>query len=269
MKKETHTTKNRHATKHGYNTLPIVILIFAVLVTGLGVGSAIASPLPGNGNGNGNGNSEHNSITTTGIASMSIDPNKLEIYLGVETQADTAQASQQENAAIINDIRTALISSGIDADSINTNMYNIYPIRDYTEFHRTENIIGYRTIHILKIESDNVNIAGNIIDIAADNGANKIDNVVFTLNDEDMNQARTDLLADAALSAREKADSIAGALGVQIVRVHAAVEGYYNYMPYRYDMAYAVSESGVSNPTQITPGQIQISATVTVDFEIA
>ena len=255
--------KTRCKTRDSFN-YAVIPIILIVLLSGLGIGTVIASP------GNRNDDDMSNSITTTGTATMSIDPNKLEVYLGVETQANSAQDCQQENAMIINDIRAALISSGIDADSINTYKYNIYPMREYDEWRNTQKISGYRTIHILKIETENVNIAGSIIDTAVDNGANKIENVLFTMTDELMNQKKTELLASAALSAREKANSIAGALGVSIVRVLHATEGYNTYTPYRYNMEYATAGmASVDYPTQITPGEIQISATVTVDFEIA
>jgi len=269
MKAKTKQRKYKHNRKQNtanYAVLPIIILVLAI-----GVSSAIAvSALsPGNGNNNpGSDNPEPDTIITTGMASMSIDPNKLEVYVGAEIQAATAEQSQQKNAEIINNIRAALISSGIDADSINTHRYNIYPIRDYTEYGKSR-IIGYRTIHILKVESENINLAGSIIDTAVENGANKVENVLFTLTAETMSQYRIELLADAALNAREKADSIAGALGVSIVKVHMATESYYNYMPYKYSYPMAAGAEYISEPTQITPGQIDISATVTVAFEIA
>jgi len=269
--KTARTTHSTQKTKINYAVIPLALL---VLISGIGIGSVIAAS-PSNGNGNGNNGDDDNqvsSLSTTGIATMSINPNKLEIYLGVETQSESAQECQQENARIINDIRAALISSGISADSINTYRYNIYPIREYNDWHSVDKIIGYRTIHVLKIESENVNIAGSIIDTGVENGANKIENVVFTLTNEEMNQKRTELLADAAISAREKADTIAGALGVTVIKVLHASEGYSYYTPYRYN-TYALAETAAMGsmdyPTQITPGDIQISATVTVNFEIA
>ena len=269
--KTARTTRSTQKTKINYAVIPLVLL---VLISGIGIGSVIAAS-PSNGNGNGNNGDDNDnqvsSLSTTGTATMGIDPNKLEVYLGVETQSESAQECQQENARIINDIRAALISSGISADSINTHRYNIYPIRDYTNYQKIDNIIGYRTIHILKIESENVNIAGSIIDTAVENGANKIENVLFTMTDELMNQKRTELLGQAASNARQKADSIAGALGVTIIKVLHASEGYSYYTPYRYNTYDLVETAGmgaIEYPTQITPGDIQISATVTVNFEI-
>jgi len=250
-------------------TFSVMIISFVILAAGVGIGTAIAAPETGPEDGDYSG---QNNIATAGMVSAGIDPNELEVYLGVESHAETARESQQEAAETINDIRAALISGGIAADDISTSSYNIYPVRDYTDWQRTEKITGYRTIHILKIESGNVNIAGNIIDTAVDNGANKVNSVLFTIDDETLNQIKTGLLADAASNAKQKAESIAGALGVQITGVLKATEGY-NYMPYRYTTDYAMlakaEAGGIENPTQITPGDIQVSASVTVEFGIA
>ncbi len=160
------------------------------------------------------------SITTTGIAQINVEPDKAEIMLGVETQSKTAQTSQQENARIITAIKQALVSKGISKEDIVTSHYNVYPQRDWKD--NTYEIVGYRTVHMLKINTKNLEKVGEYIDAAVNAGANRVQGVYFSLTNEKRDQIKIDALAMAAKNARVKADAIASGLEVRIVRVLSA-----------------------------------------------
>jgi uncharacterized protein YggE len=244
----------------------VAVALILVMISGSAVAYALNSQPSGEG--------DRSMITVTGTAKTSLDPDRVEIYLGVETTDKEADVAQQENADAIEQIRDALLTMGISEEKITTNYYNLYPVRTWIKplpvgvyDEGKEQITEYRATHILKVELDRTSLAGKVIDLAVRNGANKVQNVVFSVGDGKLAEAREGLLSKATKEAKSKAETIAGALEVQIKGVGFVSEGYYNYYPYRYDYPmYEANTVGAS--TEITPGQVEISVQVSAGFLI-
>ena len=206
-------------------------------------------------------------IDVNGEAKIGADPEKVEVYLGAETTASTAKKSQQDNADIMQDIRNSLKLIGISSDDIETTQYTLTVVQHWDKDTGKYIIDGYKTTHIIKIESTNINKAGDIIDKSVQSGANKVSNVVFSLTDNKINEMRLEALRKAGLNAKEKAEAIADSLGVDIKGVYRASESYVYYTPYvqrGYEMTVAGAETA---PTEISPGQIEVSASLSVSYE--
>ena len=207
-------------------------------------------------------------IDVTGTYTSYADPDKVEIYLGAQTDSTDASDSQQQNAVILQKIRSGLSSKGITSSSIQTTQYSLEQIREWDDVRRVYVNKGYRTTHILKIKLTDISKAGEIVDVAVENGANRVDSIVFGLSDSKAKTMRTQALTEAAKNAREKADAIASGLEVSITKVNHASEGYVGVTPY-----YATKNLGVAEaaavPTEISAGQIEISASVSVSYEFS
>ncbi len=208
-------------------------------------------------------------LNVNGDAKLSADPEKIEVSLGVETIALTAKESQQDNADVMNAVKNSLKSIGIASKDIKTTQYSLDVVQHWDEDNREYEIDGYRTTHIIKIESTDINKAGDIIDKAVQSGANKVSGVVFSLTDAKIKELRLQALKDAGVNAKEKADAIASSLGITIKRVYQASEGYAYYQPYDVQKSYEMAVAGTSTPTEISPGQIEISASISVSYELA
>jgi hypothetical protein len=209
-----------------------------------------------------------NTIDVTGTYTSYADPDKVEIYLGAQTDSNEASDSQQQNAVILQKIRSGLASKGITSSSIQTTQYSLEQIREWDEIKRVYVNKGYRTIHILKIKLTDINRAGEIVDVAVENGANRVDSIVFGLSDSKAKTMRTQALTEAAKNAREKADAIANGLGISITKVYRASEGFVGVTPY-YVNKEMVAGAAAPAPTEISAGQIEISASVSVSYEFA
>jgi uncharacterized protein YggE len=207
-----------------------------------------------------------NLIDVTGTYSNYVDSDKVDIYVGAQVDADKASDSQQQNAVIMQNIRNGLALKGITSKSVQTTEYSLQQIREWDDIKREYVTKGYRTIHILKIKLTDINKAGEIIDVAVSNGANRVDNIVFGLSDSVEKQMRIQALTEAGKDAREKADAIASGLGISITKVHRASESSVWVTPY-YSMKENLAAGGAAAPTEISPGQIQISASVSVSYE--
>lgn len=210
-----------------------------------------------------------NALFVSGSATASANPDKVTIHFSVETQDNSAQKSQQDNAATTAAVRSALTAIGISADSIETTGYTLYQDRQYDYEYRRYIDNGFKTIHTMKVELADTSRAGEVIDAAVSGGANNINSVSFGLSDSKLEELRLQALEAAAENARERADSIAEGLGVSINRVMSATESS-SPGPVLY-RSYAVAEDSAAGavPTEVTPGEISVTATVSVVFEIS
>lgn len=220
-----------------------------------------------------NATNETRTISVTGNYQLSMDPDKAEIYLGAQTQATTALQSQQDNANIIAAVKNALYALGLTKADIETTSYSISPVYEYPkpcyESYcplQLPKVVGYRTSHQLKIKTKNIDKVGQYIDAAAKAGANDVSSISFGLSDDKQKALYNQALTEASKNAREKANAIASGLGVHIKGVISANEGYVSVLPYYRTLA-AASESNQAS-TEISPGMIQVSASVSVVYEI-
>jgi len=209
-------------------------------------------------------------VTVNGQYTMSLSPSKAEIYLGVDTQAVTAKESQQDNADIVDAVRKALYAKGLSSVDIETTSYSIYPVYDYPKScdtcpYTAPRISGYKTNHLLKIKTTTIDKVGQYLDAAVGAGANDVSSIVFTITDEEKNSIYKQALTEAAKDAKSKADSIAAGLGAHITGIVSAAEGSTYIVPYYRTLA-AGAESGAS--TQVSPGAIEVSASLSVVYEI-
>jgi hypothetical protein len=169
--------------------------------------------------------------------------------------------AQSANRETMNALFDALKAAGLTQDDIRTVNYSIYPMYDYTS--GSGKISGYEVTNMIELTIRDIDTVGDYIDIAAANGANTDYSIRFDILDKSVfyNEA----LALAVENAKGKADAIASAGGYQIISTLEISEsqGYYS-PPYdRYAMA---ADEATSTP--ITAGQLEITANVTVVYQI-
>ena len=116
--------------------------------------------------------------------------------------------------------------------------------------------------HQLTITLDSINLAGPVLDAAVGAGADSSWGVEFGL--KDASAQRSQALTAAIADARKKADAMATALGVSVTGVGSASESSYS-PPIQYGGVVPASGASAA-PTQIQPGQLTISADVTVVY---
>ncbi len=216
---------------------------------------------------------EKRTITVNGQYKTSMSPDKAEIYLGVETQSTTARQSQQDSANIIQAIKSSLYALGLTSADIETTSYSIYPVYEYQACSSgtcptpsSPKLIGYKTSHMLKIKASNIDKVGQYLDAAVKAGANDVSSIVFTLSDSKRNQLYKQALTEAAKNAKASADAIAAGLGTHVTGIVSATEGSTYAVPYYRTLAAGAPESGAA--TDISPGMIEVSASLSVVYEI-
>lgn len=216
-----------------------------------------------------------NSITVTGTGQVSFTPNEALVGVSVVTNAATAGDATSSNAATTTKVIKALNSIGIDNSSIQTQGFSLYP--NYANNYGSTAppaITSYTVTNSLQVNLTSSSAtqlglkAGHAIDTAVAAGANQI-SLTFAATSSLSAQINNEALQQAVASAAGQAQTIAHSLGVTVLGVISAVEGYsYNSPSYPYfSAAPAASMSLISTP--IMPGTQTGYATVTVVYSIS
>jgi len=204
-------------------------------------------------------------ISVSGQSYVTVDTDKAEIYVAVVTEGDSALEVQQENAELTNDVIDALKSKGIKKDDIETYRYELYPRRSYEG--PGPEIIGYELTHTLKVTTEKIDDVGVFVDAAVLAGANRVERVVFGLTKERQEEVMNEALVMASDNAEEKAGALADNLGVELGKVISVSESQTVYRPFDYYPGLKVAEVA-AEPTQISPQDVEVSAYVSLVFEI-
>jgi len=208
--------------------------------------------------------SEKSTIQVDGEAVLQVNPDRAEINLGVVTQSPDAKTAATTNAAKLDRVMKELRSSVHQNLPIKTIGYSLSPNYVYPQQGGQPKITGYTANNTVHVETDDLAQAGAIIDVAIKAGANSVQSLQFVLKDETAMQAQA--LAEAAKKARAKADSIASALGVKVVRIVEVVEGGQSVVPMQ-ARSFAAQGTMEAN-TPVEPGTVEVRASVTMKVEI-
>lgn len=216
-------------------------------------------------------------LFVTGTAAKKISPDKVSVTLGVETQEKTAQEAAAKNAEIMSQVINGLKAIGVNEKQISTSYYNINPVYEYRKMPVYEEeivpphpqnqvLVGYRVTNTITITVSADQNIGEIIDIAVNAGANQVQHVSYFVSEETQRQMNDELIGQAVLNAKSKAEKALVPLNMQIVGVKNLNLNDVYYPIYKYDRA--VLESAASAPTPILPSEQQVSVSISVTFII-
>ena len=191
----------------------LLVLLTCVALLALCAGPALAE-------------GEGTKLSVSGNGTVLVESDLAIVTVGVrEASADVlvAQATVNEKIAAI---KQALLDAGVQETEINTDSINIYANYDYSD--NTEVIVGYTANNSLSVRTTDIDNVGALIDAAFAAGANTLDNVQFTVQDD--SEAREQALTKAVEDARRKADVLAAAAGMQVTAIESIAEsGVYTY----------------------------------------
>ncbi len=210
-------------------------------------------------------------IHVSGTGKVTTTPDQAVIVFAVETENADAKVAQQQNAQRMDAVINALKNAGIPAKDIRTAGYNIIPVTESDNRGLTTSKVKYyRVINSLEVTLNDVNRAGEIVDLAIASGANRVDRFAFTLSDARQQEFRSQALNAAVAQARGDANVVAAALGKTIVDVKDVSVGN-NYVPMAYDSRYMNMEkaAGGAVPTPLEVGEIDVTASVSISYVIA
>ena len=227
-------------------------MLLCLAILALGTGAALA---------------DGTTLSVTGSGTVLVESDLAIVTVGVqETSKDVLEAQSTVNEKIAA-IKQALLDAGVEESEINTDSINIYANYDYSD--NTEVIVGYTARNSLSVRTTDMDNVGSLIDAAFAAGANTLDNVQITVQDD--TQAREQALTMAVEDARRKADVLASAAGLQVASIERISEGgvsvYDSMRNYAADTVMAAEESGGAG-TLVQAALVSVDATVSMEFEL-
>ncbi len=204
------------------------------------------------------------SITVSGEAVVSVEPDQAEIDIGVVAEAKTAAQAAKDNAAKLGAVIAEVKKIIKPGDQTKTVGYSVTPTYRYPKDGKPE-IVGYTATNVVQIKMAGIQDVGPLIDATTAVGANRVQRLVFTLKDQDA--AQRDALRNATVRAKQKAEDVGKALGVKIVRVMSVTENERSVQPIMRSMRAGADTLGQA-PTPIESGSVEIRSSVTLVAEV-
>ncbi len=216
-------------------------------------------------------------ISVTGNAQVMVVPDEVVLTLGVETSDLQMAAAKFKNDEIVKKVLVVTKNMGIDPKNVQTDYMNIQP--RYDSNYPKLNFIGYFVQKNIVITLKDVSKFEDLLSQVLEAGVNYVHGVDFRTTElrKYRDQAR-----DLALkAAQEKAQAMASTVGQQVGQPLSVREDYNRwYYPWNswWGGAYGnqMSQNVIQNSGQAAPdsqdslslGQIAVSASVSVDFEL-
>jgi uncharacterized protein YggE len=210
-------------------------------------------------------------ISVSGTASVSVMPDKADIFVKIASLEDRAADAQRVNAESTTRVIAALEKAGVTEEDIETSSFRLYPKQKWDEDEETYEIVGYEVIHILKVETLNVKEVGDVVDKAVEAGADGVDSVSFSLTKERYKDVTAQALEAASLDAQNKSKAISERLDVRVGKISRISESNLFYETYEYYPRDAEIEYAVAAPepaTSISPGEVEVRANIELVYEI-
>jgi len=209
--------------------------------------------------------SGRDTITLDGEGKVSGEPDLAQVDIGLFTEGEDVPSAQDLNTQKVNAIIRALKELSIAEADIQTSSYSITPRYQYEEGKQT--VIGYAVSQNVSVKVRVLANVGTVLQKVGQLGANQVNGVSFTIDDPSAlkQEARKLALKDA----EDKAEELADALGVNIVRVVTFSEGGGSYpQPYPYAARELSAMSDGAFIPEIEPGSLDVTSNVSVTFEI-
>ncbi len=205
-------------------------------------------------------------ITMSGTGKITTKPDLALIGLGLMSEGKTVREIQDTNTKKMNAVIASLKGLGVDEKDIQTSNYNLQPKIDWAD--GKQNITGYTLSQNVSVKVRDLDKVGDVIQKVTESGANQIQGVQFTIDDP--TSVRDEARLKAIEEAKKKADQLAGALGLHIVKAISFSEssGYNPPMPMMYDSVASNMAVGKVAAPEIQAGQLDVSMDVSVTFEV-
>jgi uncharacterized protein YggE len=202
-------------------------------------------------------------ITVTASGKITVVPDVARVYLGVTVSKATVKGARSAAAQAMTDIIGGVKGLGVaDADIQTTNL-SLYPQYGSGS---TPRVVGYQISEQIEVTVRDLDKAGDVVDTATAKGATDVNGISFEIADPV--KAQNDARAAAVTAARASAQAMAGAGQVSLGSVISITDATPPSPIYYGAGGFKALTPDAAVPTPVQPGTQDLSATVTVSFEI-
>jgi uncharacterized protein len=207
-------------------------------------------------------------LTVSGEASVARPPDRVAIAFRIESIDAQAARATSQNATVSNALHDALTRMGIAPSAIATGSYAIsYNPRPPQPEPNVAQRYGYIVERIVTVTVDRTDTAGAIVDAGVGAGVTGINGVTFELRDP--RAAYRAALTAALAEAEEQARTLAAAAHLRLLRIREIAPAGRGPQPVPLLRGTPRMALAAAVPTQLDPGNLTATATVTVRYEIA
>lgn len=187
------------------------------------------------------------------------EPDTASISVVIEASGSEAEAVREELASRAEELKDALLEYGLDDEQITTGRYDIRE-------HRNNGT--YRGMNEFRINVEDVDSVGELIDTAVAAGADEVGRIHFGVSEDRRDELREEAIELAAENARQEAEVVAEAKGLTITGVQTVSTDPGRVRPYRASVGHLemASSDGAGAPTQIDRGPVTVSAQIEVTY---
>lgn len=206
------------------------------------------------------------SITVGASGAVQAEPDQAVVRLAVEARDDDPADARSTVAENASNMRDALADLGLDDDQVRTVGFHVFEDRERPRDPEAEPEITYRARHQFEVELDDVDRVGDVIDAAMAGGATTVNGVEFTLSAETRDDLQQAALRDAMDNARLQADTIADSADRSVTDVRSVTAGDVRAPSQRVRLA--TMAEGDAGGTDLEPGSVTVTASVTVEYDV-
>ncbi len=206
-------------------------------------------------------------IHVTGNGSVTGEPDTATLDIGVSVERETVAEAREEAASAMTALINSLQANDVAEKDIKTENFSIYPQYDYTDDGRV--LRGYRVNNTVRTKVRDLATLSDVIDDAAGAGGDSIviNSIQFMI--DDTTPLQTEARSLAVKDAEAKAQTLAEASGVRLGEpITIAESTYFEGPPIPFATAEADFDDAARTATPIAPGELTVTVTVNVVYEI-
>lgn len=199
---------------------------------------------------------------------VSVVPDIAKVTLGIDVQGQNLKQIQNEVNTKSKALTDSLKKLGIAEKDIKTTNYSVNPEYDYTN--SPYKINGYRVTTTYEVKITDFELVNDTLVMATESGANVIGNISFEVNEETKEKKLQEAREMAVDKAKQKAEGLAKASDITLGKIINVTEsmGYDYPRPIAYSKEISLSSGDSPEVANVTPGETEISVTVSLSYEI-
>ncbi|TXG85251.1 MAG: DUF541 domain-containing protein [Sphingomonadales bacterium] len=205
-------------------------------------------------------------LVVNASADVARAPDLAIVTAGVQTDAPTAQAAMADNARRMAAVMATLKQRGVADKDMQTSGLSLNARYDYRQGDVPPKLTGYQATNTLTLKLRKLDSAGAMLDALVAAGVNQINGPNFDLSDPEaaLDEARQ----KAVRMARARAELYATAAGLKVKRILAISEGGAPGPQPVFLKAARMAAAPAEVATDLAPGEVSRTATVSITFEL-
>jgi uncharacterized protein YggE len=207
-------------------------------------------------------------LSANGEGEVKVVPDIAVVNIGVTSRGRDAGAALAANSTDLAKVIDAIKAAGVAEKDIGTSGFAISPVYRQPENGQPSDepaaIIGYEVSNQVRVVIRSIATSGGILDAVVTAGANQIYGIGFDL--EDRSAAEREAVTQAIADAKARAEVMAEAAGVRLVRILSINAGANGGAPMPMAMA---RDSFSAKAVPVMPGERSVTASASIVWEIA